>query len=370
MTLGQRLTALRKEKQWTQEELAELLQVSRQAVSRWERDAALPETNKLLALKALYGCSLDALFGFTQPAHPPLEDTAAFPGFSCLGGGLSTQEGRMTMLYTALDPALYGIYHGENASMALTAEYCQVFLRLAPEEIHCVLHLPQQGAAAVALGYGKDWNAHTDWCYQDPATGKYYADTATEAEATKRRELLSSHKGDTVRPAPGGIVYRTADGTDFPMKLDEAIDMAYFHERVAPDAYKDVSDRMRAWNRGCFVQIDAGSARAFLSTDSNNFCFDMPLEGQLYCRAGKNGYCERGWAMLSTTCLRPGECRMLANNLDALLPYQPNEADFVEGTCAFPPDGGWYWSIKSATDDKIQLNGCGGDTYEIYRPQW
>ena len=61
MTLGDKLAKLRKERNYTQEELADLLHVSRQAVSKWESDLAYPETDKLLQLGKLYDCSMDYL---------------------------------------------------------------------------------------------------------------------------------------------------------------------------------------------------------------------------------------------------------------------------------------------------------------------
>ena len=45
------------------------------------------------------------------------------------------------------------------------------------------------------------------------------------------------------------------------------------------------------------------------------------------------------------------------------------EECFVADGCAFPSDGGWYWSVKEVTDDVIYLNGCGDVTYEIHRKQ-
>ena len=71
--------------------------------------------------------------------------------------------------------------------------------------------------------------------------------------------------------------------------------------------------------------------------------------------------------MRSTICIRHNECRMLGNNLEAHEDYVPMEECFVEDGCAFPPDGGWYWSIKEVTADRILLNGCGGDIYVINR---
>ncbi len=60
-TLGIRLAKYRKIKGLSQEELAFKLDVSRQAVSKWERDEASPDTNNLIALAKIYGVSLDDL---------------------------------------------------------------------------------------------------------------------------------------------------------------------------------------------------------------------------------------------------------------------------------------------------------------------
>lgn len=61
MTLGEKLAKLRRKNNYTQEQLAELLGVSRQAISKWESNAAYPETEKLIRLGRLYGCSMDYL---------------------------------------------------------------------------------------------------------------------------------------------------------------------------------------------------------------------------------------------------------------------------------------------------------------------
>lgn len=61
MTLGDKLAKLRKENNYTQEQLADILGVSRQSVSKWESDVAYPETDKLVKLGELYNCSMDYL---------------------------------------------------------------------------------------------------------------------------------------------------------------------------------------------------------------------------------------------------------------------------------------------------------------------
>jgi transcriptional regulator with XRE-family HTH domain len=61
MNFSEKLKLVRKEKQITQEELAELLSVSRQAVSKWESGAGYPETEKLLVISKELNISLDYL---------------------------------------------------------------------------------------------------------------------------------------------------------------------------------------------------------------------------------------------------------------------------------------------------------------------
>lgn len=61
MTLGEKLAKGRKEKNITQEQLADYLGVSRQSISKWESDIAYPETDKLVRISELFDCSLDYL---------------------------------------------------------------------------------------------------------------------------------------------------------------------------------------------------------------------------------------------------------------------------------------------------------------------
>lgn len=61
MSFGENLQRLRKEKGMSQEKLAEILEVSRQAISKWESNTAYPETEKLIALSNLFCVSIDYL---------------------------------------------------------------------------------------------------------------------------------------------------------------------------------------------------------------------------------------------------------------------------------------------------------------------
>ena len=61
MTFSEKLTILRKQKGMSQEHLAELLDVSRQSVSKWEAQQALPETAKIISIANIFGVSIDLL---------------------------------------------------------------------------------------------------------------------------------------------------------------------------------------------------------------------------------------------------------------------------------------------------------------------
>ena len=62
MKLSERLLQLRREREVSQIELAETLNVSRQAVSRWETGQSTPSAEKLQFLAEFYGVTLDELF--------------------------------------------------------------------------------------------------------------------------------------------------------------------------------------------------------------------------------------------------------------------------------------------------------------------
>ena len=63
MSFGKRIKELRQKAGFTQEQLANLLSISSQAVSRWETDAAMPDISLLPALAYTFAVSTDYLLG-------------------------------------------------------------------------------------------------------------------------------------------------------------------------------------------------------------------------------------------------------------------------------------------------------------------
>lgn len=76
MSMGSKLAQARRKNNLTQEQLAEKLGVTRQAVSRWESDAAYPETDKIVRLSQLLGVSCDWLLQEGEEASAPSGGTA------------------------------------------------------------------------------------------------------------------------------------------------------------------------------------------------------------------------------------------------------------------------------------------------------
>ena len=61
MILAEKIIKLRKQKGWSQEDLAARLSVSRQSVSKWESMASIPDLDKIVKLSRIFGVSTDYL---------------------------------------------------------------------------------------------------------------------------------------------------------------------------------------------------------------------------------------------------------------------------------------------------------------------
>lgn len=82
MSMGSKLAEARRKNNLTQEQLAEQLGVSRQAVSRWESDTAYPETDKIVRMAELFHVSCDWLL--RDGAEAPAPDQSAPPAVTRL----------------------------------------------------------------------------------------------------------------------------------------------------------------------------------------------------------------------------------------------------------------------------------------------
>lgn len=74
MTIGETLQKLRNEKKMSQEKVAEIVGVSRQAVSKWENDLSYPDTKNLILLAEAFNVSMDQLLNLPPNNLQELED--------------------------------------------------------------------------------------------------------------------------------------------------------------------------------------------------------------------------------------------------------------------------------------------------------
>ncbi len=81
MTIGQKIKLYRKEKEFTQGQLAELIGVSTQAISKWETDAGMPDISQIVPLAKVLEVSTDMLLGHTnEDFERALQDIRGYYG--------------------------------------------------------------------------------------------------------------------------------------------------------------------------------------------------------------------------------------------------------------------------------------------------
>ena len=105
-TLGEQITVLRSDRNMTQEDLAEKIGVSRQAVTKWEANESTPELAKIIALADFFGISLDKLVGRDESLYDMVKDTV----IECSANCRELYDGEY--FYT-FPKSLYSVY-GEN----------------------------------------------------------------------------------------------------------------------------------------------------------------------------------------------------------------------------------------------------------------
>lgn len=88
MSLGTNISRLRAEKRLSQGDLADILNVSRQSVSKWETDGSVPDLDKLVKLSRVFDVTLDELVTGEAPMAPAAETSPAAAAPATVSGGL------------------------------------------------------------------------------------------------------------------------------------------------------------------------------------------------------------------------------------------------------------------------------------------
>lgn len=104
MTLGRKIQHLRKEKNLSQELLAEQLAVSRQAISKWELGASTPETDKIIHLSKIFMVSTDYLL------HDDVNSDQDIPAVQTNSERLKEQYGIKTLFTVTIGVSIIGLF--------------------------------------------------------------------------------------------------------------------------------------------------------------------------------------------------------------------------------------------------------------------
>ena len=111
MTFGEKIQRLRKEAGLSQEELSYQLNVSRQAISKWERDNGYPETEKIVRMSKLFNVSLDYLLNDEDTQKPKIapDKKGLYVSKEMAEGFLSYQKRKMIKIGVAVSLFVGGL---------------------------------------------------------------------------------------------------------------------------------------------------------------------------------------------------------------------------------------------------------------------
>lgn len=101
MTFGEKIQKLRKEAGLSQEELSDQLRVSRQAVSKWERDSGYPETDKIVRMSRIFHVTMDYLLKEETGGQADQEPEGLYVSRETADGFLADQRRRLRKIGTA-----------------------------------------------------------------------------------------------------------------------------------------------------------------------------------------------------------------------------------------------------------------------------
>lgn len=120
-SLGQKLKYCREQRGLTQEELAEKIFITRQAISNYERDKTLPDVYTLKKIAAIFDMSLDEIMEHTKEAEVTMPKAPGYLAAATLGA----------ILLYLIAGGMTGHLHGELVvEMVIIGIFCQLFLHI------------------------------------------------------------------------------------------------------------------------------------------------------------------------------------------------------------------------------------------------
>lgn len=171
MDLSERIRDLRKQKGLSQEQLAEMLDVSRQAVSKWEGGQSSPDLDKITTISELFGVSTDYLLKGLDTDMQANQAEADASSKRSYGAARILEISASALIAAGLVYAIFGWYEEQTASSigggiiiqlaGITAFICGKILThmeepsmaLSVANIWLLIFIPASVTANLAFGY-------------------------------------------------------------------------------------------------------------------------------------------------------------------------------------------------------------------------
>ena len=327
MTLGHKIQEIRTGRKMSQEQFGEMLDVSRQTVSKWELDQAVPDLRKIVAISRLYCVPTDdLLINVTNFVDEGVR-------FAC------------------------GVYRGDNCEIVETEKILLEYYRGTGDVM----------GAKVYKGNG-NCKKLLSICERDNANNTtYYA--FQNIGNTNIQHTITNH--DEFR----GYIGETFDKDR--LKGMERIESFLINHGDEPkhNVYEiGIRKCIAEWRKGVELRVSEDEFFIHLCTDTTEYIYSIyPDNTNIYCGCSYTIPFELGLRTYGQY-FRIRNYKDNSDNFcsfycrfDYCIPQEIKQADGIMlGNNAFDKCGFMCWFVKRYKDDEIVLSGCGDDEY-IFR---
>lgn len=327
MTLGQRIQQIRNFASLSQEAFGEKLGTTRQTVSKWELDQAVPEIGKIVLMSRLFHVTTDSI----------------------LVDGISTFD-------TLYEQFVCGVYKSGVCEVVETERFALVYYCSHAETVLGT-------RLYVGMGGQKKLFAICEYNKADKSMGYAYH-TETESHRVANDDKLAEKLGEIYDEQRTKALKRTEtflvnhDKVSLPTVREVGIKNSLFAWRMA-DSFSSTEDSF-------FFQLCTGKTEYIFSIkpqDTNIYCgisYNFPFDLGLF--GGGQFFRIRNYKDNSQPwCGFYSNLGYECSKTDVDIPADQCEL----GKCV-QTDMGYLWCLKCYTDDQIVLQGCGDDEY-FYR---
>ena len=324
MTIGQRIQQLRQSAGLSLEELAEKLGTTRQAVSKWELDIALPEIGKIVLMSKLFSVTTDSI----------------------LVDGITTFD-------SATERFTCGIYRSNDSEIVETEKFAYVVYssdsgNILGAKLYSGMHDKKKLCAVCERDMVNSVTRYAYSC-EDKFVGN-----------DERLQGMLGEKYDTSRKKS--------------MKRLEKFFVDHRKRSQPKVSEAGIKGSLLSWKRISQFQTSNYGLHFELYTGTNDYVFTIDLyETNIYCGASYSDVFDMG-IMGRVQYFRLRNFRdnsapfcQFIGDFSYISDHKPVRFDIGEKSPACAADENHIWTVKRYNDDEIVVQGCGGEEYVYLR---